>query len=50
MDTGSVTIKVLEQDDVCKIQRDEERNRNQRDMDAAKRVYKQMLKTKEKEN
>jgi replicative DNA helicase len=48
MDTGSVTIKVLEQDDVCKIQRDEERNRSQRDLDTAKRVYKQMLKEKEK--
>jgi len=48
MDTGSVSIKVLEQNDVCKIQRDEERNRNQRDLDTAKRIYKQMVKQKEK--
>ena len=48
MDTGSVSIKVLEQDDVCQIQRDEQRNRNQRDLDTAKRIYKQMLKQKEK--
>ena len=39
MDPGSVCIKILEQDDVCEIQRNEVNNRNKRDMDAAKRVY-----------
>jgi len=48
MDPGSVCIKVLEQDDVCEIQRNEVNNRNKRDMDAAKRVYKEMFKNKEK--
>ena len=46
--SGSVSIKVLEQDDVCQIQRDEQQNRNQRDLDTAKRIYKQMLKEKGK--
>jgi len=49
MDPGSVCIKVLEQDDVCEIQRNEVNNRNKRDMDAAKRVYKEMFKNKEKQ-
>jgi KaiC/GvpD/RAD55 family RecA-like ATPase len=48
MDPGSVCIKILEQDDVCEIQRNEVNNRNKRDMDAAKRVYKEMFKNKEK--
>ena len=49
MDPGSVCIKILEQDDVCEIQRNEVNNRNKRDMDAAKRVYKEMFKNKEKQ-
>ena len=42
MDTGTVTIKVLEQDDVQKIQRKEQENKNKQDMDVARRIYKQM--------
>ena len=49
MDPGTVCIKILEQDDVCEIQRNEVNNRNKRDMDAAKRIYKEMFKNKEKQ-
>ena len=41
MDTGTVTIKVLEQEDVEKIQKREQAKKNQDDMTAARRVYKQ---------
>jgi KaiC/GvpD/RAD55 family RecA-like ATPase len=43
MDTGTVTIKVLEQDDVCKVQENEAQNRDKRDLSEAKKVYKKML-------
>lgn len=43
MDTGTVTIKVLEQDDVCKVQENEVQNRDKRDLSEAKKVYKKML-------
>jgi len=41
MDTGTVKIKVLEQEDVEKIQKREQVKKNQDDMTAARRVYKQ---------
>ena len=42
MDTGTVTIKVLEQEDVQKIQRNEQEKKNKLDMSAARKVYKMM--------
>tara|TARA_R110000824_G_scaffold8737_3_gene39545 strand:- start:9893 stop:11281 length:1389 start_codon:yes stop_codon:yes gene_type:complete len=48
MDTGTVTIKVLEKEDVVKIQDQENINKQKKDMSEAKRVYKQMLANKEK--
>jgi hypothetical protein len=44
MDTGTVTIKVLEQDDVVKLQSKEREKKNKLDMSAARRVYQQMNK------
>ena len=41
MDTGTVKIKVLEQEDVEKIQKQERDKKAQSDMMAARRVYKQ---------
>lgn len=48
MDTGTVTIKVLEKEDVVRIQNQENINKQKKDMSEAKRVYKQMLANKEK--
>ena len=45
MDTGTVTIKVLEQEDVQKIQRQQEDKKNKLDMSAARKVYKMMKET-----
>ena len=42
MDTGTVTIKVLEQEDVERIQTDEKRKKNHEDMSMARKVYKMM--------
>jgi KaiC/GvpD/RAD55 family RecA-like ATPase len=42
MDTGTVTIKVLEQEDVQKIQRKEQEKKSQQDMASARKVYKLM--------
>jgi len=42
MDTGTVTIKVLEQEDVQKIQRQQEDKKSKLDMSAARKVYKMM--------
>jgi len=42
MDTGTVTIKVLEQEDVEKIQNNEQKKKNQEDMTMARKVYKLM--------
>jgi len=42
MDTGTVTIKVLEQQDVEKIQHNENRKKNKEDMSMARKVYKMM--------
>ena len=46
MDTGTVTIKVLEQEDVVKIQAEEQAKKERSDMSSARKVYQQM---KEKE-
>jgi len=45
MDTGTVTIKVLEQHDVTKIQNNEQKKKNREDMDMARKVYKLMKET-----
>lgn len=42
MDTGTVTIKVLEQQDVTKIQHDEEKKKNKSDLNNARKVYQLM--------
>jgi len=42
MDTGTVKIKVLEQDDVVKIQEKEKDRKDKKDFEAARRVYQQM--------
>lgn len=42
MDTGTVTIKILEQHDVTQIQHTEQRKKNKEDMDMARKVYKLM--------
>ena len=44
MDTGTVTIKVLEQEDVQEIQHNERMEKNKLDMAAARKVYKMMKK------
>ena len=44
MDTGTVTIKVLEQEDVQKIQRQENEKKTKMDMAVARRVYQEMSK------
>jgi replicative DNA helicase len=44
MDTGNVSIKVLEQEDVVEIQKNEEKKKNKLDMAAARKVYQQMNK------
>ena len=46
MDTGTVTIKVLEQSDVTQIQNNEQKKKNREDMDMARKVYKLMKETK----
>ena len=43
MDTGTVKIKVLEQEDVEQIQKREQVRKNKDDMTAARRVYKQVF-------
>ena len=48
MDTGTVTIKVLEQEDVLKIQKRDQENKNKLDMSAARKVYEEMKKGKQK--
>jgi replicative DNA helicase len=45
MDTGTVTIKVLEQEDVQKIQQQEQDKKNKSDMSTARKVYKMMKET-----
>jgi len=45
MDTGTVTIKVLEQDDVQRIQQQEQDRKNKSDMSTARKVYKMMKET-----
>lgn len=45
MDTGTVTIKVLEQEDVQKIQEQEQEKKNKSDMSTARKVYKMMKET-----
>tara|TARA_R110000822_G_scaffold50457_4_gene131650 strand:- start:2057 stop:3427 length:1371 start_codon:yes stop_codon:yes gene_type:complete len=45
MDTGTVTIKVLEQEDVQKIQQQEQDKKNKSDMFTARKVYKMMKET-----
>ena len=47
MDTGTVTIKVLEREDVVKIQAQEQAKREKSDMSAARKVYQQMKKEKQ---
>tara|TARA_R110000824_G_scaffold234072_2_gene422552 strand:- start:1132 stop:2505 length:1374 start_codon:yes stop_codon:yes gene_type:complete len=42
MDTGTVKIKVLEQDDVVKLQEGEREKKEQKDIVAARKVYQQM--------
>ena len=44
MDTGTVTIKVLEQEDVLKIQKQENEKKSKMDMAVARRVYEEMSK------
>ena len=44
MDTGTVTIKVLEQEDVVKIQKQENEKKSKMDMAVARRVYEEMSK------
>ena len=44
MDTGTVTIKVLEQEDVLKIQKQETEKKSKMDMAVARRVYQEMSK------
>ena len=46
MDTGTVTIKVLEREDVVKIQAEEKAKREKSDMSAARKVYQEMKKEK----
>jgi replicative DNA helicase len=46
MDPSTVTIKVLEQHDVQEVQRNEIREKDKRDKDEAKRVYRRSLATK----
>ena len=46
MDTGTVTIKVLEREDVVKIQAEEKAKREKSDMSAARKVYQEMNKEK----
>jgi len=43
MDTGSVTIKVLAQQDVEKVHREQQANRDKRDMSNAREIFKKMI-------
>jgi replicative DNA helicase len=45
MDPSTVTIKVLEQDDVQEVQRNEKNNKEKRDMDEARRVFRESRKS-----
>ena len=47
MDTGTVTIKVLEQEDVVKIQAQQQANKERSDMSSARKVYQQHKKEKQ---
>ena len=44
MDTGTVTIKVLEQADVVQLQNNEQKKKNKTDLETARKVYKMMKK------
>ena len=43
MDPSTVTIKVLEQDDVQEVQRSEKKDKEKRDMDEARRVFRERV-------
>jgi hypothetical protein len=48
MDTGSVTIKVLEREEVETVRREQEASRAKKDMSNARKIFKQMKKDERK--
>jgi hypothetical protein len=48
MDTGSVTIKVLEREEVETVRREQEASRAKKDMSNARKIFKQMKKDEKK--